>query len=356
MAVAEEFVVDFPAMWVVPAWIEAHCVVPDGFHRGKPYELVDWQLWCTLRHYQVRPDAVPAGTMRDDGTQVAPASAFRFRRSQVVGPQKCGKGPWAASIVAAEGVGPVVFDGWAGADDGFACVDHGCSCGFEYPYAPGEAMGRAWPTPLIQLTATSEDQVDNVYRPLKAMIRQGPLSMRMLIREDFIRLPNDGEIAVVTSSAASRLGNPVTFVVHDESGLYTKANKLASVADTQRRGVAGMGGRSLETTNAWDPSENSVAQQTAEATADDIARFHRVPPANLSYRNKRERRKIHELVYRGSWWVDLDVIEAEAAELLETDPGQAERFYGNRPQRGRGTWLPDGLWASAMVARDGAVA
>jgi putative lipoic acid-binding regulatory protein len=27
------------------------------------------------------------------------------------------------------------------------------------------------PTPLIQLLATSEDQVDNVYRPLQAMAR-----------------------------------------------------------------------------------------------------------------------------------------------------------------------------------------
>jgi hypothetical protein len=64
----------------------------------------------------------------------------------------------------------------------------------------------AWPTPLIQLTATSEDQVDNVYRPLKAMIRNGPLAERMLIRQEFVRLPNDGEIAVVTSSATRGSG------------------------------------------------------------------------------------------------------------------------------------------------------
>jgi hypothetical protein len=32
----------------------------------------------------------------------------------------------------------------------------------------------------------------------------------------------------------------------------------------------------------------------------------------------------------GSHWVDLDGIEAEAAELIERDPGEAERFYGNR--------------------------
>ena len=100
---AEEFVVSWPALWVVPAWIEAHCPIPDGFHKGKPFELADWQLWCTLNHYRLRPGALPAGSMRDDGTEVSASSAFTYRRSQIVGPQKCGKGPWAATIVAAHG-------------------------------------------------------------------------------------------------------------------------------------------------------------------------------------------------------------------------------------------------------------
>jgi hypothetical protein len=343
-AASDEFVVAWPTLWIVPAWIEQHCPIPDGFHKGRRFELADWQLWCTLNHYRVRPDArwVPERPIL--------APSFHNRRSQVIGPQKSGKGPWAATIVAAEGVGPVLFAGWAERDDGYACAEHGCSCGWEYEYELGEPRGMAWPTPLIQLTATSEDQVDNVYRPLKAMIRNGPLAERMLIRQEFVRLPNDGEIAVVTSSATSRLGNPLTFALQDETGLYTKSNKLDDVADTQRRGAAGMGGRTMETTNTWDPTQQSTAQQTYESTAPDVFKFHRPPPANLSYRNKRQRRRIHEHVYAGSWWVDLDAIDGEAAELEEKDPGQAERFFGNRIVRGQGTWLPEGLWEQAARA------
>jgi hypothetical protein len=48
--------------------------------------------------------------------------------------------------------------------------------------------------------------------------------------------------------------------------------------------------------------------------------------------------------------VDLDAIEGEAAELEEKDPGQAERFFGNRIVRGQGTWLPEGLWEQAARA------
>jgi hypothetical protein len=109
---------------------------------------------------------------------------------------------------------------------------------------------------------------------------------------------------------------------------------MVRVAETQRRGLAGMGGRAEETTNAWDPAEGSVAQRTAESAAPDIFRLHPQAAAGLSYRNKAERRKIHRHVYRGCRWVDLDSIEAEAVELLEVDPGQAERFFGNRTVAG----------------------
>src|SRR5690606_22780021 len=191
--------------------------------------LYDWQLCCSLNHYRVRADATAAWSVKDDRTRVAPASAFRDRRSQVIGPQKCGKGPWSATVICAEGVGPTTFAGWAGADDGYACADHGCGCGWEYPYEPGEAMGAPWPTPLIQLLATAQEQTDNVYRPLQAMAKAGPLADLMRVGEEFIRLPDDGRIDVVTSSALARLGNPTTFALQDESQLYTKTNKLISV-------------------------------------------------------------------------------------------------------------------------------
>lgn len=341
---ADEFVVDFPTLWVAADWVERHCVVPDGFSKGEPFVMYDWQLWATVNHYRIRP-----GAQRG---QLAPA--FHNRRSQIVAPQKTGKGPWTASICALEGVGPAVFDGWAAGGERYDCRTWGCGCGWAYEYEPDEPMGRPWPTPLVQITAFSEEQTDNVYRPLQSMIRNGPLGDMMKVGEEFIRLPGDGRIDVVTSSAQSRLGNPVTFPLQDETGLWNPTNKMTKVADTQRRGAAGMGGRSMETTNAWDPSENSVAQRTAEAAAkvSDIFRLHRLPPPRLRYAVKADRRKIHQAVYAGSTHVDQDAIEAEAAELLLTDPGQAERFFGNRIVAGAGAWLERNLWdARATIVK-----
>ncbi|MFF4600566.1 hypothetical protein [Amycolatopsis sp. NPDC001319] len=338
----QQFVVDFPTLWVVPDWIEAHCPIPDGFHQGAPMELYRWQLWCTVNHYRIRPDA-------EVGQK---STAFYNRRSQVVAPQKTGKGPWSATVVSNEAAGPAVFAGWAGKDDGYACMDHGCSCGWEYPYEPGEPMGMPWPTPLIQLLATSEDQVDNVYRPLQAMIRLGPLGDLMRVGESFIRVGARGRVDVVTSSAQSRLGNPITFALQDETGLYTATNKMIRVAETQRRGLAGMGGRSMETTNPPDPSEDSTAKRTMDSQRPDIFKHFPQAPATLSYKNKAERRRIHRIVYAGSDHVDLDAIEAEAAELMEKDPSQAERFFGNRMVSGSDAWLEPAKWAGRAALRE----
>ena len=347
MTTQAEYVVNFPTLgFLIGDWIEQHCIIPDGFHKGKPYVMADWQLWITLNHYRVKTDAVwnPADPVM--------AASFFYRRSQIVAPQKTGKGPWSAAIITNEAVGPSVFAGWAQGGEFYDCAEHGCDCGWTYAYEPGDPMGVPRPSPLIQLTALSKDQTDNVFRPLQAMFRGGGLEVAATrTGEEFIRLPGDGRIDVVTSSAKTKLGNPVTFVLQDETGLWRKPNGMDEVAKTQRRGLAGMQGRSIETTNCWDPSEASVAQTTFESQRPDIFRFYREPPSDLSYKNKVERRRIHKFVYEGSWWVNLDSIEAEAAELLETDPANAERFFGNRRVRGAGSWLPDDLWDARLVER-----
>lgn len=342
MQQAEPLAAPFPTLFVVPDWIQAHCSIPDGFDKGDPYTMAGWQLWCTLNHYRVKPDVA----WNPQRPLMGPA--FHNRRSQIVGPQKVGKGPWSATIVAAEAVGPVLFAGWARDGDVYECARWGCGCGWVYEYAAGEPKGMPWPTPQIQLTATSEDQVArNVYEPLQVMIANGPLADLMRVTEGFIALPNAGRVDVVTSSANSRLGQRVTFVLQDESGVYTASNKLVKVAETQRRGAAGMSGRSMETTNCWDPAEQSTAQRTWESQRPDIFKFYRKPPPELNYLKPAERRLIHEHVYDGCWWINIDAIDAEAAELVEKDPAQAERFYGNRLVEGAGAWMPDALWSAA---------
>lgn len=338
-------------MWVALEWIEAHCVIPDGFRRGDRFKLYAYQAAYLRDFYTVKEEAV----WRPENPDLA--TAFSYRRGILIGPQKVGKNPLIAAQCTLEGVGPALFAGWAGTDEGYVCAEHGCRCGWEYAYEPGEPKGMQWATPLLQVTAFSEESTENTWDALRPMIDLGPLAdLIPKTGEEFIRLPGGGRIDTVTSSAQSRLGQRVTFVPQDEVGIWTPQNKMTKVADTQYRGLAGMGGRASLTTNAYDPAEGSVAQREYESSAEDIARHFTQPPKVLSYHNKQERRKIHRIVYppdtlkENGGHVDLDSIEAEAADLAEKDAPQAERFYGNRLVAGAGAAVDPEVWDA--LARD----
>jgi hypothetical protein len=254
---------------VVTDWIERHCVIPDGEQMGQPFRLT-----------QEMKDFVDAFYAVDLGTR-----KFVFGRGgQLIRPQKWGKGPFSAALICAEAAGPVLP-----------------------VFAGGELVGgKAWETPWIQVTAVSEDQTDNVFRALLPMIQlSAKLNMEIsdtgLTR---VNLPGGGYIEPVTASARSRLGQRITFVVQDETHSWVQSNGGLQLADNQRRNLAGMGGRFLETTNAFDPVEASVAQRTFESKAPGTLLDDAEPPAG-SVRNKRERRKVLQAVYGDSWWVDL---------------------------------------------------
>jgi hypothetical protein len=232
---------------VVCHWIETHCVVPDGEHMGEPFVLTKEMRDFVFEFYMLDPES---------------KKFVHSRGGQLIRPQKWGKGPFSAALICAEAAGPVL------------------------PVWEGDELvaGRAWETPWIQVTAVSEDQTANVFRALLPMIQlSDDLNMEIadtgLTR---INLPGGGYIEPVTASARSRLGQRITFSVQDETHSWVQSNGGWQLADNQRRNLAGMGGRFLETTNAFDPVEGSVAG---------------------SVRNKRERRRVLQAVYGDSFWV-----------------------------------------------------
>jgi len=338
-------------MAIVPSWLEAHCVVPDGFRMGEPFRLYDNQLLCLANHYLVRGDAVW------DPENPILGPAFVHARSLVVGPQKIGKNPLGAAWICGEAEGPVVFGGWAGKDDGYACDDHGCGCDWEYAYDAGEPMGMAWPTPLIQITAYSEDQTDNTYDVLRPMIEKGPLhDLIPHTGETFIRLrgaDDQARIEVVTSSEQSRLGNRATAILQDQVEQYWASNGMEKLANAQYRNLAGTGGRALLLANMWDPSQHSVAERESQV---DGVYFQSIPwPSGLDFMDPEQRRRGLEVVYpldvrrEGGGHLDLNSIEPEAIKIAAHDPPQARRFFGNEEVEGQGKAFDLATWIRRRV-------
>ncbi len=298
--------------WEAIDWIESNVPIPDGEFAGQPIKLAQWQKDFLLGFYRLKID-IPFCDHDQCSPPVClvePSRAFVYDRGgQIVAPQKDGKGPLAACTVLFEACGPSLFNGWD---------------------ANGEPVGRPRATPWIQVTAVSEDQTANVWNVLLPMVTLGNLEHELddtgLTR---INLPGGGKIEPVTASARSRLGQRITFAVQDEAHDWTQRNGGRKLADTQRRNLAGTSGRFMETGNAWDPSEDSVAQMTFEKESGVFKIFKK--PGEGSIRNQRERRRVLKNLYKDSWWVDIERISSEIDTLVERgDVAQAERFFMNR--------------------------
>jgi hypothetical protein len=318
---------EYPTLgYLVGDWIEANCVIPDGPMQGQPFVLTE-EMWRFLfAFYRLKPDAVYDARR--------PSAAFRNRGGLLMRPQKWGKGPFAAALALAEAFGPVRFAGW---DD------------------VGEPTGMAHPTPWVQLVATSEEQTDNTWLCVYEMARRGPIAdiPGVDIGVQDINLPSGGKIEPRSSSGRSRLGARLTFAIFDETHLFVETNGGVLLASTMKRNIGGMAGRWLETTNAYDPSEKSVAQRTHEADLPDVLVDYR-PAARFPIQDDDDD-CLNQLriVYGDSWWVDPERILADARDPNVCPTwADALRFFFNRIVVGVSDAVDPTLWAARAKDRD----
>lgn len=307
----------------VLAWAETELVQPDGDEAGSP-----WRWRETQARYVCWWYALTEG------------GDWLYRRGQIVLPKGSGKSPLAAGLSCCELAGPVKFDGWSG----------------------GEPVGRPHPSPWVQLAAVSQDQTDNTMSLVLAMLREGPAARHIpgldagLSR---VRTSN-GMLQPVTASAPSREGQRTTAAILDETHLWTRENGGLRLAATLRRNLAKMGGRSCETTNAWQPGTESVAEATSEY-ADKVAAGLVKDAGVLRWRPMA---RVDDLadepavraalvdLYADAPWMDIDRIIAEIYDL-STHPADARRFYLNQVTTADDAWLSEPEWR-AVGPREGA--
>lgn len=154
----------------------------------------------------------------------------------------------------------------------------------------------------------------------------------------------NGLLQPVTASASSREGQRLTDAILDEPHLWTDTNGGKRLAATVRRNLGKLNGRSLETTNAWQPGEESVAEMTSRY-ADKVAELNESADATdtrgdggiMRYHPKATvkdladepvlRAALIEL-YRDAPWVDVDRILNEIYDP-NNHPADSRRFYLN---------------------------
>lgn len=290
----------------VLGWAEEFLAQPDGDTAGDAWRWTDTQARIVAWWYAVDPHG-----------------KWLYRRGQIVLPKGAGKSPIAAALSCCELAGPVVFDG----------LD-----------ADGHAVGRPHPSPHVQIAAVSEDQTDNTMSLVLAMLREGEAAHEidgLDLGVTRVRTRN-GVLKPVTASASSREGQRLTAAIMDEPHLWIATNGGIRLAATLRRNLGKLGGRGLETTNAWMPGEESVAELTsiyADKVAEQLAtgeqrvldtgimRYHPIAHV-VSLSDLDALRAGLEGLYGDSPWIDVDRIIAEVLDP-GTHPADARRFYLN---------------------------
>lgn len=284
------------------AWAEEFLAQPDGELAGEPWRWTDAQARFVAWWYAVEQ-----------------SGRFLFRRAQVVLPKGAGKSPLAAALSCVELAGPVVF------------------AGFD---ARGDAVGKPHPSPWVQLAAVSQDQTTNTMALVLAMLNEGAAGDAVEGLDTGVTrvLTRRGRLDPVTASASSREGQRLTAGILDETHHWMPANGGHRLAQTIRRNLGKMGGRSIETTNAWSPGMESVAELTGEyanlieegkVRDDGLLRWHRQAPASTVLSDEDSLRRGLEYVYRDSPWIDVDRVIGEVQDP-GTPPEQARRFYLNQ--------------------------
>jgi hypothetical protein len=311
---------EFPTLgYEVLDWLTAY--LPSPADDTKPLTLTNEQARIILNWYRLDPTS----------------GRFIHRRGSLEMAKGWGKSPLVAALAICDFAGPALFDGWD---------------------ANGEPVARPWgtgddPAPWVQIAANSEDQSENTYGAIFAYLtaRDGKIGDTLGIdfgrTRLFLKNVPGSKLEPVTASAGSREGQRVTFGVFDETHLWTKRTRGVQLANTLRRNVAKMSGRTLETTNAPILGEQSVAEMTGKAAeaGDPGVWMHARRPSTEPMPDWDDETMLRELrrVYGDSTWVDPERILKEIRDP-STEWTDAVRFYFNTRTTGAGRAVDPGLW------------
>lgn len=329
--------------WIAIWWIETFCVHGPGDVQGEPVALDEEFAAFILDSYAI-----------DDTGRRLYDSAFISRA------KGRSKSELAGFITLFEAMGPARFDGWAEGGETYE------RDGFVYTYQPGEPIGKTVTAPVIRCLATEEGQAGNTYDNVYFNLTEGPLG-NGLPRDSAgltrIFLPGGGEIIPSTASNSSKDGGKETFVVFDETHLYT-TRELKRMYDTVRRNLAKRKAAepwSLETSTMYLPGEKSVAEEThdlaklireGKAKIQRLLFDHREADADIDLSDPEQvRAGIREAYGPFSEVMDVERILAEFYDP-RNDPQDSRRYYFNQPTSSKDAWISSPEWMACASTKE----
>lgn len=249
-----------------------------------------------------------------------------------------GKSPFAAASALAEFCGPVRLRDFD-------------------PKVPGGCVGRPMDMPLVQIAATAESQTANTMRMVRAFAPKGSLLVERYGldpgKTKYYKMP-EGTLEVITSSSTAAEGGEGSYIIADETEHWKPANGGVELAATLADNLAKSGSRMMETSNAWVPGADSVAEGTWEAwLAQEEGRTRgktmvlydaTIAPADTNLADPDSLRRALEHVYADCPWVDITNI-MERIWSPRARPDDSKRKYLNRPTAAHDSWVAPEEWS-----------
>lgn len=330
------YTLGFWAIW----WAESFLVQPNGPRAGKPLRFTPSQRRFLLWWYAVD----------GSGRWLFHHGARRLSKGS-------GKSPFAAVIALIEFCAPVRL----------AHIDPARSDPRLAEW--GWCVGKPVDMPLVQIAATAESQTANTMRMVRAFApkRSRVVEEHLLDpgKTKYYKLP-EGQLEIITSSATAAEGAEATFIVGDETEWWKPSNGGVDLAATLEDNLAKSGSRMLETSNAWIPGQDSVAQSTwdgwvmqeeGRTRSDRLILYDaRIAPPDTDMADEESLRPALEHVYDDCWWVDVDTIIGRIWSP-RAKPSESRRKYLNRPTAAEDAWTTPEQWAQladpTVVVGDG---
>jgi hypothetical protein len=309
--------------WEAIHWATKYLKQPDGQYVGERWEFIESQVRWELLWYAIR----------DDGRWLYYHGVRRY-------PKGAGKSPFAAVSSLIELLAPVRLSRFD------SRVLGGC-------------VGRQVGMPLVQIAATSQDQANvNTMRMVQALL---PKSSR--IRNDYdvetgktiFHVPGGGQLMIITSSATTEEGALTTFAILDQTESFLPNNGGVLLSEVLDRNVGKSGSRMIETSNAWQPGKESVAETTFDAwVAQEEGRLRghgkilydsRMAPADIDFEDENDIQRGVDEAYGDAYWVDTKDIVQNRILSPRTTLDVSKRFYLNWPTAAQDAWTTPQKWA-----------
>lgn len=227
----------------------------------------------------------------------------------------------------------------------------------------GGCVGKPVAMPLVQIAATAESQTANTMRMVRAFAPKGSRVVEAYSldvgKTRYYKLP-EGTLEVITSSVTASEGAESSFIVADETEHWKPANAGPELAATLEDNLAKSGSRMLETSNAWVPGIECVAEATwdawvaqEEGQLKDGARIlydARIAPPDTDMADYESLKAALQWVYGDCDWkrgADGEINVTSNIRRIwspKAKPSESKRKYLNRPAVHEEAWVDPAAW------------